>query len=179
VQLVFLHGPGAVGKLTVGQALAARTGLPLFHNHLVVDAVMAVFPFGSLDFVRLRHAWWLGMFEAAAAAGRSLIFTFAPEPSVPESFVAETVARVERAGGQVRFVRLVCDEAVREGRIEAPSRARWGKLNSLAKARKLRTAGVAANPAPPADLTLDTGALSPEEAAARIADFLEAASAEG
>jgi hypothetical protein len=169
MDLVFLHGPGAVGKLTVGQALAARTGLPLFHNHLIVDAVMAVFPFGSPEFVRLRHAMWLAMFDATARADRSLIFTFAPENSVPASFVGETRATVEDAGGRVRFVALVCDDAVREGRIEAPSRARWGKLNSLVTARQLRTAGADTFPPLPAELTIDTGALTPQAAAAEIA----------
>jgi hypothetical protein len=172
VQLIFLHGPGAVGKLTVGEALKARTGLPLFHNHLVVDAALSVFPFGSPEFVRLRHQWWLAMFAAAAGAGRSLIFTFAPEASVPPSFPDEAVTVVERHGGQVRFVALVCDEAVRDGRIEAPSRARWRKLNSLALARQLRAEGSERFTALPADITLDTGAMTPDEAAERIAQGL-------
>jgi len=30
--LVFIVGPGAVGKMTVGTEFAARTGLTLFHN---------------------------------------------------------------------------------------------------------------------------------------------------
>jgi hypothetical protein len=172
VQLIFLHGPGAVGKLTVGEALKARTGLPLFHNHLVVDAALSVFPFGSPEFVRLRHAWWLAMFEAAAQAGRSLIFTFAPESTVPESFPREAVEAVERHGGQVRFVGLVCDDQVREGRIEAPSRARWGKLNSLALARELRAQGSNQFPELPAEVVVDTGAMTPGDAAERIATAL-------
>jgi hypothetical protein len=172
MQLIFLHGPGAVGKLTVGQALAARTGLALFHNHLVVDAVLAVFPFGSREFVRLRHDWWLAMFDAAAKAERSLIFTFAPESSVPGDFLAETVRTVERAGGRVRFVALVCADEIREGRIEAPSRARWRKLNSLALARQLKAADAAAFAPLPAELTVDTGEVTPEGAAERIAGFL-------
>jgi len=113
------------------------------------------------------------MFDAAAEAGRSLIFTFAPETSVPENFPAEALATVERHGGGVRFVALTCDEAVREGRIEAPSRAGWGKVNSLALARELRALGSNAFPPLPAELTVDTGALDPIAAAARIADFLE------
>ena len=59
MQLVFLHGPAAAGKLTVARALAARTGFALFHNHLVVDAVAAVFPFGSAEFRTLRERFWL------------------------------------------------------------------------------------------------------------------------
>jgi cytidylate kinase len=82
VRLVFLHGPVASGKLTIGRLLAERTGYALFHNHLIVDAVGAVFPFGSEAFVRLRERFWLETMAEAAAARRSLIFTFAPEPTV-------------------------------------------------------------------------------------------------
>lgn len=58
MQLIFLYGPMAAGKLTVARELAARTGFALFHNHLLVDAVAAVFPFGSPSFVRLREQFW-------------------------------------------------------------------------------------------------------------------------
>ncbi len=50
--LVFIYGPAAAVKLTTARALGRLTGLPVFHNHLVVNAVVAVFPFGSREFVR-------------------------------------------------------------------------------------------------------------------------------
>jgi hypothetical protein len=46
VDLVFLHGPAASGKLTVARALEAAVGFPVFHNHLVVDLLTTVFPPG-------------------------------------------------------------------------------------------------------------------------------------
>jgi len=51
--LVVLVGPPAVGKMTVGQALAARTGMRLFHNHQTLDLVFRFFPFGTPPFQRL------------------------------------------------------------------------------------------------------------------------------
>ena len=69
MDLVFLHGPPAVGKLTVATALAARTGLKLFHNHLVLDAITAVFDFRSPGFLHLREALWLEVFATALEAG--------------------------------------------------------------------------------------------------------------
>ena len=44
MKLVVLHGPPAVGKLTVARELARLTGWRLFHNHLVVDALLAQLP---------------------------------------------------------------------------------------------------------------------------------------
>ena len=39
MKFVFITGPQAVGKMTVGQALEARTGLKLFHNHETIELV--------------------------------------------------------------------------------------------------------------------------------------------
>ena len=41
--LVVLVGPPAVGKMTVGHALAARTGLRLFHNHHTIEPLGEIF----------------------------------------------------------------------------------------------------------------------------------------
>ena len=51
--LVFLLGPPAVGKMTVGQELSRLTGLALYHNHLSIESVLPVFDFGSPAFNRL------------------------------------------------------------------------------------------------------------------------------
>lgn len=70
-QLLFLYGAPAVGKLTIAREISELAGLPVFHNHLVVDAVSSVFPFGSAPFIRLREMMWLEMFREAAAEKRS------------------------------------------------------------------------------------------------------------
>lgn len=45
MKLLFLFGNAAVGKMTVGQELAQRTGLRLFHNHIMIEPVLEVFGF--------------------------------------------------------------------------------------------------------------------------------------
>ena len=155
MKLIFLYGPAACGKLTVARALAARTNYPLFHNHLALDAVAAVFPFGSPSFVRLRSLYWLSMFEEAARQDRPLIFTFAPERTVPEAFIEETRAVVERHGGQVVFVELKVSPASK-------------KIHSRDVLKKFRDGGGAAYRDIPADLVIDTEAFAPEAAAQEI-----------
>lgn len=172
MRLVFIHGPAASGKLTVARELAALTGLPLFHNHLVVDALLAVFPFGSPGFVALREAIWLDVFRAAAAEDRSLIFTFHPEASVAPDFPERVVAAVEEAGGRADFVALTCAPELVEARIEAASRQASGKLSSVALFRELEAQGAFAYPPLPAAVTIDTGAMDPGEAATRISESL-------
>src|SRR3712207_8152880 len=56
MEMVFVHGPAASGKLTVARELGLLTGLPVFHNHLVVDVLLEVFEFGSPEFVALRRS---------------------------------------------------------------------------------------------------------------------------
>jgi hypothetical protein len=141
VRLVVIHGPAASGKLTIAKELAAQTGLPLFHNHLVVDALLAVFPFGSPGFIALRERMWLDVFAAACAEDRSLIFTFHPEASVAPDFPQRVVELVEGAGGRVDFVAVTCPADVVSARVEAPSRQASGKLSSLALLKELAAAG--------------------------------------
>jgi hypothetical protein len=173
MHLIFLHGPAASGKLTVARELAKLTGLPLFHNHLVVDTVASLFPFGSAPFVRLREETWLAHFREAAEADHSLIFTFAPERTVRPEFIAQTIETVESRGGQVVFVALICAQDELERRIEAPSRAQFGKLASKAFFIELLGSGAFDfPPLPDSGLTLDTGRLAPEATAAQIRDFL-------
>ena len=40
---LFIIGPPAVGKMTVGTVIAQRTGLRLFHNHQTIDLVLPFF----------------------------------------------------------------------------------------------------------------------------------------
>ncbi len=112
MELLFIYGPAAVGKLTIGRELAKITGFRLFHNHLIVDAVMAVFDFGSEPFIKLREQIWLSVFKEAAEQNVSLIFTFSPERTIRTTFIQETLDAVESSGGKVRFIQLTCPMVV-------------------------------------------------------------------
>ena len=172
MNLLFLHGPAAVGKLTVARELAQLTGYRLFHNHLVVDALTAVFDFGTEPFVRLREQIWINVFREAAQHNVSLIFTFAPERTVSTSFIEDGIEAVESGGGRVLFVELVCPLEELESRIESASRAEFGKLHSLDQFRQLNRLGVFLYPKlPDSGLSIDTSEMSPSEAAHKICDF--------
>lgn len=173
MKLVLLHGPVASGKLTVARALAARTGFALFHNHLVVDTVGALFPFGSEHFRRLREEMWIKLLGEAAHAGRDTIFTFAPEPTVHPAFIPHLITQIEKLDGTVVSVRLTVEPLEQERRIAAPDRAAFGKLRDLELLRSLRHDMMACeNAMPPAALTIDTGRISAESAAGHIVAVL-------
>jgi hypothetical protein len=170
MRLVILSGPVASGKLTIGRLVAERADLALFHNHLVVDAVGALFPFGSDAFVQLRERLWLDLIDAGLGAGRDILFTFAPEPSVPADFLPRLIGLARSRGAIVHLVALTLDPAEQERRLTAPDRAAFGKLRDLDLFRAIRPElDRSAAAMPPADLTVDTTDLHPEQAAARIA----------
>ncbi|MGE0044198.1 MAG: shikimate kinase [Hyphomonadaceae bacterium] len=169
MNVVFLYGPPAAGKHTIGKILAEQTGCALFHNHLIVDAVGAVFPFGSPTFVRLREAFWMETLRAACEEGRSLIFTFQPEPSVSADFPERAAALVQGAGGRIIFVYLTAPLAAQEARIANSDRARFGKLRDVSLLRELHEQFAACEAAMPSpDMVIDTVGTPAAEAAALI-----------
>lgn len=174
MRLIFIYGPPASGKLTIARILAERTGIPLFHNHLVVDAVGAVFPFGSAEFIRLRDQFWMDTFAAAARSSRSLIFTFAPEASVAEDFPRRASELVHAAGGEVNYIALTVADAEQESRVGRPARAEFGKLRSLELLRKLRPSMRRCEAMMPEPmLVIDTTSITPRDAADAIVRLLD------
>jgi len=175
MQLVFIFGQVAAGKLTVARELAELTGLGVFHNHLVVDAVGAVFPFGSEPFVRLRETFWLQVIGEAAHAGASLIFTFAPEPTVDRAFPGRVRDIVAEAGGSTLFVALDVAPGEQERRLVSADRTAFGKMTSVPLLHSLRAefARCLAE-MPPADLTIDATRTTPRDAALKIRGAMSA-----
>jgi hypothetical protein len=173
--IVVLFGMPGVGKLTVARALAASTGYSIFHNHLIVDALTAIFPFGTKPFVDLRETFWLDVMTRAAREGTDgLIFTFAPEPSVKRGFLDRLAAAIAGAGGDSSFIQLTCTAAEHDQRVTNPSRATFGKLTDLAAIRRGRRDGsFGTDLKADIDLRLDITELSPDDAAQEISDGLQ------
>jgi AAA domain len=123
--LVYLVGPPAVGKMTVGQEIAARTGMRLFHNHMTIELVLRFFEFGSPPFERLVEEFrQRPMEEVAGSDLPGLIFTFVWAFDLPEEQVAlERYARPFRQrGGRVLFVELHASQEERLRRNQGASR---------------------------------------------------------
>jgi hypothetical protein len=175
--LLYLYGPPASGKLTVATHLAELTGFSLFHNHLSVDAVSCVLPFGGKPFTEVLHRLRLDVFQTAAQAGISLIFTNNSAWGGPDArcrFAAFATAAervVEEQGGQTAFVKLTAPLAVLEERVGQESRRRLGKLVDTARLRELVT-GLDQSKLHANDLEIDTSTASAGAAALHIRDAL-------
>ncbi|HJW48586.1 MAG TPA: AAA family ATPase [Candidatus Limnocylindria bacterium] len=139
--LVFIVGPPAVGKMTVGAALAARTGLKLFHNHRTIDLVLPFFAFGSPPFGRLINEFRRRIMEEVASSDLpGLIFTYVwafDQPS-DDAEVGAYSAVFKQRGGAVFYVELQASQAVRLQRNETEFRLAEKPLKrNLVESRRL------------------------------------------
>src|SRR3954465_4603069 len=115
--LVFIIGPPAVGKMTVGHELARRTGLRLFHNHQTIDLILPFFPFGSPPFGRLVGEFRRRILEEVASSDLpGIIFTYvwAFNEASDHATVEEFAEIFRKRGGRVHFLEL---EATQEERL--------------------------------------------------------------
>jgi len=77
MKLVIICGPQAVGKMTVGQELAKRTGLKLFHNHMTIELVSNFFSYNTKQGKRLVDLFRNEIFKEVAKSNlKGIIFTF-------------------------------------------------------------------------------------------------------
>jgi hypothetical protein len=66
MNLLYLYGPPATGKLTVAKDVSALTGYHLFHNHLTLDLAREILP--DIEHLRFRS----GVFLAIAIGHRMI-----------------------------------------------------------------------------------------------------------
>ncbi len=175
--LVCLIGPPAVGKSTVGQELCRRTGLKLFHGHVVADALSPYFPFGTPSFRRLGQTWRRTFLEEAVRAGLDVVTTMAwrfNQPGDAES-IGDWLRPYVDGGGRVLCVELVAPLEVRLARNRTEDR--WRHKNPYWVTDEYIREGDAAHrydsggafPFALPHLRLETAHLSAAAAARRIA----------
>ena len=123
--LLFVVGPPAVGKMSVGQAIAERTGLRLFHNHVSIELAVRYFDFGTPAFRRLDgEIRRLVIEEVAASDLPGLVFTYVWAFNLPadQAQVEEYAKPFRERGARVLFVELEASQAERLKRTAGVSR---------------------------------------------------------
>lgn len=171
---VLLYGPPAVGKLTVAKELTALTGFRLFHNHLSIDMVEAVFDRGTPPFGPTIKAARELIFEAAAKANVNLIFTVVyayPQDNAEIAWMLEIFAS---HGAKTQLVQLTSDREQLMERVGADSRRAKGTIMDAGFLGELLDTYDLSTPYPAQpSLTLDTTDAPPSETAAAIAAHLK------
>jgi hypothetical protein len=171
MNLVYIYGPPATGKLTVANVLAAQTGYKVFHNHLSIDCIRPVFDFGTESFWRLVHQIRLMTIEESARSGTDLIYTSVYSHPKNQALFETRFAAVQSEGGRVCLVQLLCSDSAREARLSDASRLQLNKLTSIEALRQVMDSEDLLSPVPGRpSLVIDNTDLEPDEVASQIAE---------
>lgn len=185
--LLIVLGPPAVGKMTVGRAIAERSAFRLFHNHHSIEMLLDVFDHGTPPFDVLNTEIRRRVIEEAARAGADLVFTFVMGMDNVDD--ADYLARLAAPyGDEVAVVELVADLDTRlvrnrtERRLAEKKSKRdveWSDANVRELEAHHRMTSEAGRAAPGErllarwpHLVLDTTDLPADEAADRILAWL-------
>lgn len=125
MKFIWIIGPQAVGKMTVGQELAKRTNMKLFHNHMTIDLVTQIFDYHSKEGKHLIKLFRQSIFEEAAKSDlEGLIFTYVLAYNLQSDldYVKNVTAFFESNNIEVYFVELEATVEERLARNRTPNR---------------------------------------------------------
>lgn len=118
MRLLLVFGPPAVGKMTVGREVVARSDFRLLHNHAVLEPLLELFDYGTPPFMKLLREFRDRLVEEAAQAEVDLVLTYVWGLELEEDaeFFGRQLGFYSEAGGEVFIVELYADLATRLGR---------------------------------------------------------------
>ncbi|WEH08435.1 AAA family ATPase [Alicyclobacillus fastidiosus] len=123
-KFVWLFGPQAVGKMTIGHELEQLTELKLFHNHMTIEPLFAIFG-AAEETWRLSDLFRRYIFEAAAKSNLyGLVFTYVWGFDLQSDWdwVDNVCKTFEAEGVEIYFVELEADLERRLERNKTPHR---------------------------------------------------------
>ena len=110
MNLIFIYGPPAVGKLAVAEELAKITKHKNFHNHITHDFVESIIPYTHPHHGMYIEKLMLEGITLAAKENVSLIFTYCYDNKHDNTFVKKVIRIVKRYKGSVKFFQLTCSQ---------------------------------------------------------------------
>ena len=140
MDFVIIFGPQAVGKMTVGEELAKKTRLKLFHNHMTIDLLLTLFNYG--DAKELINKFRDDIFKKMASLPneRGMIFTYvwAFELESEKNYI-EYISNIFK-DHNVYYVELNADLDTRLARNTTDNRLskKWTKRDVKASEERLR-----------------------------------------
>lgn len=132
MKLVFIIGSGAVGKMTVGQELMRRTGLRLFHNHMMIEPVIDIFGGFRGDVVSKLRRVILEEFVKSDCKGMIFTYMWAFDMPSDREYIQDVARLFEENGAEIYCVELVASQEIRLQRNRTENR-----LNNKASKRDL------------------------------------------
>lgn len=185
MKFIMITGPMAVGKMAVGMALAEKTGLKLFHNHMTIEPVIRLFPYGSKEAQYLISHFREEIFKCMADSDMpGMIFTYVWAFDMPSEYdnVNTILKRFEDKGATTYIVELEADIETRVARNKTPLRleekaskrdVKVTEERMLHLTEKHRLNSLDGEVKHPNYLKINNNDLEPEEVADRIIEYFE------
>jgi len=184
VRFLVIFGPPAVGKTSVGKVIERATGVRLFHNHMSIEPVLNLFPFGTPPFRRLVDGFRASVFEEVAKSdlpGLSFTFVWNLDDAGDRAFLEAACQPFRQRDADIAFVELRADLSERLSRNRSPDRllekpSKRDLERSEANLLTLEGKRMNSDGTIPLDyrhLVVDTGARTVDDVAAEILRWLK------
>ncbi len=177
MKLLFIIGDAAVGKMTVGQELMKITDLKLFHNHMTIEPVIALFGTYNGKVVSEMREIIFREFAASDLPGMIFTYMWAFDRQADWDYVEHVKEIFAPYGTEFYYVELVAPQEVRLARnatanriANKPSKADVALSNDRLRNEDATYRLVSNEGEIPFEnyLRIDNSHLSPEEAAGII-----------
>lgn len=185
MKMILIFGPQAVGKMTIGERISDKMGLPLLYNHVTLDAIWPYIGWNEKTF-ELSDQLRLDMFDYIAKDPDhgGLIFTFvwAFDRAEDWDFVEKIKATFYKRHHELYFIELAADldERLRRNQTENRLLKKPSKRNIEFSNHELLTSAehhrLNSHPGEITEanyLKLDITDLSAEESSTKIINWLE------
>lgn len=174
--LAIVYGPPAVGKATICDIVAARSGAVVVSNQDTINFAARYLPAESQGFMLVTDAIRLLLIQELLAGDKVVLFTFVHSGADEDvSFIRRvlSVARGARAG--ILLIRLTCSREQLLQRVKIASRRTAGKLtNPGILDELLSTDGMTASLPFAHAAKLDTSNVPPHQTADTIITAMQA-----
>ena len=113
MKLVIIFGAGAVGKMTVGQELSKITDLRLYHGHMDIEPVVAIFGNRNSSAVTRIRKVIFDEFSKTDLYGMIFTFMWALDVKADWDYIDNLVDIFRRKGADIYYVELVAPQEIR------------------------------------------------------------------
>lgn len=176
MNLVFLYGPPAAGKLSISKELTKLTGYKLYDNHAIISPLGQLFSYTDPELnkyrVPLGERIRIDVFGTAAKAGVNFIATSGRGGEKDFIFFRQLKEVTEKNRGQMLFAQIIPPKNILMERVGSPSRIGI-KVDNKDRLEDIlnHNPGLYEKFPDVEHISIDNSGISPSDAAGLIADY--------